>query len=97
MKQKDLRVYFSKKFKFVIPKSTMSDIVKNKEKLIKHNSSNKFRERGAMYPQLEEALHIWFFDMRSKHICKLFLKFNKIIKFFLIRIIFNFLIIPVKS
>ena len=66
--QKDLIEEFSKQFNQKIAKSTISDILKNKKKYINSDSLNEYRERGPMYPQLKDALHIWFCDLRAQKI-----------------------------
>ncbi|RNA11745.1 tigger transposable element-derived 6-like, partial [Brachionus plicatilis] len=66
--QKDLREKFSTEFNMRIPASTMSDIIKNKEIYRNDEDSYEFRNRDALHPQLEEALHLWFCELRVNKI-----------------------------
>jgi hypothetical protein len=68
-KQVELIKIFSKKFDYIIPRQTMSDII-NHEKLNNPNKStgNTYRNTDARFPDLENALFLWFTDMRSRRI-----------------------------
>ena len=66
--QDHLRNHFSKQFQISIPKSTIIDIFKSSDRYINFDTTdipNKMRIRGARYPELEEALYLWFSEMRA--------------------------------
>ena len=58
---------FSEKFKTstVLKLSTLSRILKDSDNILNKDFATKFRERKASYPELEEALFIWFCNKRD--------------------------------
>jgi hypothetical protein len=71
LKQHHLIVHFNTVFDTVIGKSTMSDILANKKKILRiddiENDFNK-RIRNAKYPELEECLYTWLKDKLDRKI-----------------------------
>jgi len=66
-KNVELISHFEKKFNRQFGKSTMTEILQNSSLyLTNFNSNNQFRMRKAAHPELEDALHIWYCDKRSK-------------------------------
>jgi DNA-binding Lrp family transcriptional regulator len=73
--------------KFGIGKSTVGDIIREREKwlLITESSTdvNKKRDRGGEWPQLEEALAIWIDNAnRANHTIAGFIIHKKVLIFF---------------
>ncbi|RNA34139.1 Tigger transposable element-derived [Brachionus plicatilis] len=63
-KQNYLCIYFSEKFEQNIPTTTMSDILKNRKNYLNSESINSYRIRNSKYPELEDALFLWFNEKR---------------------------------
>ena len=66
--QKELCEIFSKKYDRKFPASTMSTILKQKDKYLLSDNSTLFRKRECKYPELEEALHLYYCDIRAHHL-----------------------------
>jgi CRISPR/Cas system-associated protein Cas5 (RAMP superfamily) len=70
--QKELIEKFSVEYKTVIPKSTMSDILKpdygRKLKQLDNDESYNKRVRDAKYPELEKCLYLWNCEMLRKNL-----------------------------
>ena len=47
-------------------RSTLSDILKESDKIWKTDLTNKYRYRNAKYPELEEALYFCFCQKRDR-------------------------------
>ena len=63
-----MRVFFGNKYNVVIATSTISDIIKQSARWLNYENKNeakRIRIRTRKHPQLEEALYIWFCEMRS--------------------------------
>ena len=60
-----LGIHFSKVFNCKLPKQTVSDIIKKVDQYSRTDSPNKVRLRLSKYTLLEEALHLWFIEMRN--------------------------------
>ena len=59
-----MHLHFESEFKRKIGRSTISDVNKNRNKIISIDieiAKNKVRDRGTKNPQLEEALYIHHF------------------------------------
>ena len=63
--QDELRLHFESVFTRKIGRSTICDILKNRNKIMAIDAKKKVRDRGAKYPQLEEALFIYYCEMRT--------------------------------
>jgi hypothetical protein len=66
--QKHVQEHFSKQFQVIIGKTTIHDILKASDVLINFDTTSnpdQVRIRGAKYPELEEALYLWFCEMRA--------------------------------
>jgi len=65
----ELRVRFSARFCCTISRTTLYDIFTRKDNIlaIDEGSNNKIRMRTAKYPELEEALCLWFTETRKLH------------------------------
>ena len=66
--QGELAAHFSVEFKGKIGRSTISDILRNKDRWLSasSNDDNAKRFRQGKYPQLEHALFLWLCDAKSK-------------------------------
>ena len=65
--QSDISVHFSNIWNIKIGRSTVSDILKNKETITNSPKSKRVRHRSGKHEDLENALFMWFNDMRSKN------------------------------
>ena len=61
-------MHFSKKYDRKIAKSTMSTILKNSDEILNSDTPNAYRNRKAQYPELEEALHLFYCDIRANNL-----------------------------
>lgn len=53
----------------VLGKSTIGDIIKEKEEwlAVAADSEDSTRSRNAQHQQLDDALYLWFYDMSAHH------------------------------
>ena len=65
----DLIIYAQKELNIDIGKSTISDILKQRQKWLnlEDSSCSTSRSRHAKHEKLENALFMWFNDVRSNH------------------------------
>ena len=66
--QNDIVAHFTKLWQITVGRSTVCDIIKHSEKWLKvePKDENKTRECGSRFPELEEALFMWFTDVSVK-------------------------------
>jgi hypothetical protein len=65
VKQSEIIKIFSEKYNRKLSKSSISEILSNSELyLVKYDNKNKYRNRKAAHPELEQCLHIWFLEQR---------------------------------
>ena len=72
VKQMQLKQLFEDKFKTVIGRSTISDLLKieNQHKVLEaFENDYKYRYRVSDFPKLEECIYIWLCEQVSKGIC----------------------------
>jgi hypothetical protein len=74
-------LHFGNKFETTIPKSTISDILRNSATYLNYDTedNNQVRMRAAKYPALEEALYLWYSEMRifkAQNITKYYIIFH---------------------
>ena len=68
MTQSDLVRWAESTFDVTIGRSTMSDIIKSSDKWLNIETDNKTRNKRPKHAELEEALLLWFNDIRTRGI-----------------------------
>ena len=64
----EITKYFSKKFNKILSRATITLLLKQSENLLACETKDRIRNRGAKHPELEEALFLWFSELRRRQV-----------------------------
>lgn len=64
----EVRNHFNMKWNLTIGRSTITELLNNKEKIREYGSPGSKRARKGNYPELDECLFLWFSNVRAANI-----------------------------